>query len=153
MKNKNSLNRKAHFLGTKIRNLRKRNRLTMEDLSARCIKIDAESAPSVVLFVDDRKGKTHSQRRRFGGLLPTFFQKNVEWFLDDIPEEDAITPSKGSGGGISGMALEPNFLFLQRNTADRHSRNAFSNGHQRSTSSLTYSSRPIRNITKTIFPI
>ena len=29
--------RNAHFLGTKIRNLRKRNSLTMEDLSARCI--------------------------------------------------------------------------------------------------------------------
>ena len=47
MKKKNSLIRKGHFIGTKIRNIRKRNNLTMEDLSVRCIQIDAESAPSI----------------------------------------------------------------------------------------------------------
>ncbi len=110
MKNKNSLNRKAHFLGTKIRNLRKRNRLTMEDLSARCIKIDAESAPSVSYLSMIERGKRIPSEEVLE-VIASVFQKNVSWFLDDIPEEDAITPSKGSGGGISGMALEPNFLF------------------------------------------
>lgn len=110
MKNKNSLNRKAHFLGTKIRNLRKRNRLTMEDLSARCIKIDAESAPSVSYLSMIERGKRIPSEDVLE-VIASVFQKNVEWFLDDIPEEDAITPSKGSGGGINGMALEPNFLF------------------------------------------
>lgn len=110
MKSKNSLSRKAHFLGTKIRNLRKRNGLTMDDLSTRCIKIDAESAPSVSYLSMIERGK------RIPGedvleVIATVFQKNVEWFLDDIPEEEAITPAKGSGGGINGMALEPNFLF------------------------------------------
>ena len=33
MKSRNTLRRNTHFLGTKIRNLRKRNNLTLEDLS------------------------------------------------------------------------------------------------------------------------
>ena len=41
------LRRRAHFLGTKIKSLRKRNNLTLEDLSVRCVQVDAEAAPSV----------------------------------------------------------------------------------------------------------
>ncbi|MDX1489999.1 MAG: DUF3612 domain-containing protein [Pseudohongiellaceae bacterium] len=97
-------------MGTKIRNLRKRNGLTMEDLSSRCVKIDAESAPSVSYLSMIERGN------RIPGedvleVIASVFQKNVAWFLDDIPEEEAIIPAKGSGGGINGMALEPNFLF------------------------------------------
>ncbi|MGL4466859.1 MAG: DUF3612 domain-containing protein, partial [Plesiomonas shigelloides] len=44
-------------------------------------------------------------------VIATVFQKDVDWFLDDVPEESAITPDKGRRGGISGMALEPSFLF------------------------------------------
>ena len=110
MKNKNSLNRKAHFLGTKIRNLRKRNRLTMEDLSSRCIKLDPESAPSVSYLSMIERGKRVPSEEVLE-VIAEVFQKTVSWFLDDIPEEEAITPSKGSSGGINGMALEPNFLF------------------------------------------
>jgi transcriptional regulator with XRE-family HTH domain len=32
--------RKSHFLGTKLHALRKRNGLTLEELSARCIQLD-----------------------------------------------------------------------------------------------------------------
>ena len=39
--------RKSHFLGTKLRALRKRNGLTLEELSARCVQLDSQSAPSV----------------------------------------------------------------------------------------------------------
>ena len=39
--------RKSHFLGVKLRALRKRNGLTLEELSARCIQLDSRSAPSV----------------------------------------------------------------------------------------------------------
>ena len=38
---KQGLGRKAHFVGTKIKSLRKRNHLTLEDLSVRCVQIDA----------------------------------------------------------------------------------------------------------------
>ena len=47
MARKQGLRRKAHFLGTKIKSLRKRHNLTLEDLSVRCIQIDAEAGPSV----------------------------------------------------------------------------------------------------------
>ena len=40
---KQGLRRKTHFLGTKIKSLRKRNHLTLEDLSVRCVQIDAEA--------------------------------------------------------------------------------------------------------------
>ena len=51
------LRRKAHFLGTKIRSLRKRNNLTLEDLSVRCIQIDAAAAPSVSYLSMIENGK------------------------------------------------------------------------------------------------
>ncbi|MBQ4890327.1 DUF3612 domain-containing protein [Shewanella sp. MMG014] len=110
MRNEQSLMRKSHFLGTKIRNLRKRNHLTMEDLSARCIRVDSSSAPSVSYLSMIERGK----RVPSAGMLvviATVFQKDVDWFLDDMPEEQSITPEKGRRGGISGMPLEPSFLF------------------------------------------
>ncbi|ETX10668.1 MerR family transcriptional regulator [Marinomonas ushuaiensis DSM 15871] len=82
----------------------------MEDLSSRCIKVDAESAPSVSYLSMIERGKRIPSEDVLE-VIANVFQKEMDWFLDDIPEEDAITPSKGSGGGISGMALEPNFLF------------------------------------------
>ena len=52
-----SLIRQSHFLGTKIRNLRKNNHLTMEDLSARCVRINPEYAPSVSYLSMIERGK------------------------------------------------------------------------------------------------
>jgi hypothetical protein len=34
--------RQGHFLGAKLRALRKRNGLTLDELSARCVQIDAQ---------------------------------------------------------------------------------------------------------------
>lgn len=102
--------RKSHFLGTKIRNLRKRNHLTMEDLSARCVRVDADSAPSVSYLSMIERGKRVPSAGMMA-VIAAVFQKEVDWFLDDVPEEQAITPQKGRRGGISGMALEPSFLF------------------------------------------
>ena len=42
------LKRKAHFLGTKIKTLRKRNHLTLEDLSVRCVQVDADGVNALV---------------------------------------------------------------------------------------------------------
>ncbi|MGQ7844249.1 DUF3612 domain-containing protein [Granulosicoccus sp. 3-233] len=102
--------RNAHFLGTKIRNLRKRNNLTMDDLSARCVKVDAESAPSVSYLSMIERGKRHPSARMLS-VIAEVFQKDIRWFLDDVPDEAAIVPDKGSRGGMRGMALEPGFLF------------------------------------------
>lgn len=57
MSKPSGLRRKAHFLGTKIKSLRKRNNLTLEDLSVRCIQIDAENAPSVSYLSMIENGK------------------------------------------------------------------------------------------------
>ncbi|GAA0817614.1 DUF3612 domain-containing protein [Colwellia sp. D2M02] len=110
MKKDASLLRKSHFLGTKIRNLRKRNNLTLEDLSARCIRIDAYSAPSVSYLSMIERGKRTPSQEMLENLAEVF-QKPVEWFLDSEPEPSNITPTKGNHGGIVGMALEPNFLY------------------------------------------
>ena len=110
MKSTKSLSRKSHLLGTKIRNLRKRNNLTMEDLSARCVRVNPDSAPSVSYLSMIERGKRVPSEDMLS-VVASVFQKEVDWFLDDVPEEQAITPVKGSRGGISGMALEPSFLF------------------------------------------
>lgn len=110
MKNHTSLMRQSHFLGTKVRNLRKQHNLTLEDLSSRCVKVDAEIAPSVSYLSMIERGKRIPGKDMLG-LIATVFQKDVNWFMDDALPETAITPAKSGHGGISGMALEPGFLF------------------------------------------
>ncbi|NLS12055.1 DUF3612 domain-containing protein [Vibrio sp. SM6] len=105
-----SLIRQSHFLGTKIRNLRKNNHLTMEDLSARCVRIDPQYAPSVSYLSMIERGKRVPSPEMLG-VVAQVFQKELAWFLDDEPELQAITPNKGNRGGVNGMALEPSFLF------------------------------------------
>ncbi len=105
-----SLVRQSHFLGTKVRNLRKRNHLTMEDLSARCIRVSPEYAPSVSYLSMIERGKRVPSVEMLE-VIAEVFQKDPIWFLDDEPEQVDITPEKGNRGGISGMALEPSFLF------------------------------------------
>ncbi|MBX2885716.1 MAG: DUF3612 domain-containing protein [Granulosicoccus sp.] len=107
---KANLIRNAHFLGTKIRNLRKRNNLTMEDLSSRCVKISAENAPSVSYLSMIERGKRYPGEEMLE-VIASVFQKDVAWFVSDVPEDETTVPDKGSRGGISGIALEPSFLF------------------------------------------
>ncbi len=82
----------------------------MEDLSTRCIKINADAAPSVSYLSMIERGKRVPSEEMLD-VIAQVFQKKPEWFLDDMPEEDAITPEKGRRGGINGIALEPSFLF------------------------------------------
>jgi len=102
--------RNAHFLGTKIRNLRKRNNLTLDDLSARCLGIDREAAPSVSYLSMIERGKRQPSPLMLG-VIASVFQKPVDWFLDDAADDAATVPDRGSRGGTGGMALEPGFLF------------------------------------------
>lgn len=102
--------RNAHFLGTKVRNLRKRNNLTMEDLSARCMKIDVNGSPSVSYLSMIERGKRYPSEAMLG-VIAQVFEKDIQWFISDAPEGDELLPDKGRRGGIRGIALEPSFLF------------------------------------------
>lgn len=110
MKINKSLIRKSHFLGTKIRNLRKRNHLTIEDLSTRCIRLNPEAAPSVSYLSMIERGKRVPSIDMLE-VIAQVFQKELSWFLDAEAEEQDLVVAKSSKGGLIGMPLEPGFLF------------------------------------------
>src|ERR1700682_4090481 len=101
--------RQGHFLGTKLRSLRKRNGLTLDELSARCVQIDAAGAPSVSYLSMVETGKRVPSADMLG-LLAGVFGKNPTWFLDQNTEV-AATPARRPRGGLEAMPLEPAFLF------------------------------------------
>ena len=103
------LTRKAHFLGTKIRGLRKRNGLTLEDLSVRCVQLDAEHAPSVSYLSMIETGKRVPSEALMQ-VIAGVFQKDLGWFYDEVLEEEPLAAAS-DGGGLAGMPLEPSFLF------------------------------------------
>ena len=108
MSAKTGLKRRAHFLGTKIRSLRKRNNLTLEDLSVRCVQADPEAGPSVSYLSMIENGK-RTPSERLVAIIAEIFQKEPEWFFDESLEEESIDPAPEAA--ISGMPLEPGFLF------------------------------------------
>jgi transcriptional regulator with XRE-family HTH domain len=101
--------RNSHFLGAKLRALRKRNGLTLEELSARCIQLDSQSAPSVSYLSMIESGKRVPSEDVLG-LLSSLFQREPRWFLDGNPEIET-TAIKQRAGGAAGVPLEPAFLF------------------------------------------
>lgn len=101
--------RQSHFLGTKLRALRKRNGLTLEELSARCIQQNPEKAPSVSYLSMIESGKRVPSPEVLE-LLSALFQRDAAWFLDNNPEtESAVTEPRA--GAARGVPLEPAFLF------------------------------------------
>jgi len=101
--------RKGHFLGAKLRSLRKRNALTLEELSARCIQRDAELAPSVSYLSMIESGKRTPSQETLE-LLAEVFQRDPAWFLDESPDLELSLPAVPSGGAAR-IPLEPAFLF------------------------------------------
>jgi transcriptional regulator with XRE-family HTH domain len=51
------LPKQAHFLGAKLKTLRKRHGLTLDELSARCVQLDVEAAPSTSYLSMVENGK------------------------------------------------------------------------------------------------
>jgi transcriptional regulator with XRE-family HTH domain len=111
MANPRGLRRKAHFLGTKIKSLRKRNHLTLEDLSVRCVQIDAEAGPSVSYLSMIENGK-RVPSERLVHILADIFQKEVSWFFDESLDDGALDPGPKMTA-VTGMPLEPGFLFSE----------------------------------------
>jgi transcriptional regulator with XRE-family HTH domain len=105
------LGRKAHFVGTKIKSLRKRNRLTLEDLSVRCVQIDAAAGPSVSYLSMIENGKRVPSERLLT-IIADIFQKDLSWFYDEQLDDAAIDPAPVSAA-VAGLPLEPGFLFSE----------------------------------------
>ncbi|MGE3162205.1 MAG: DUF3612 domain-containing protein [Burkholderiales bacterium] len=101
--------RQSHFLGTKLRALRKRNGLTLEELSARCTQLDPRGAPSVSYLSMIESGKRIPSAEVLR-LVSTVFQREPGWFLDGNPEIEAAAPD-GRAGAAARVPLEPAFLF------------------------------------------
>lgn len=101
--------RKSHFLGTKLKALRKRNRLTLEELSARCTQLDAHAAPSVSYLSMIESGKRLPSAEVLK-LLSTLFQRQAGWFMDDSRDIETSAVEQRTGGA-AGVPLEPAFLF------------------------------------------
>jgi transcriptional regulator with XRE-family HTH domain len=101
--------RQGHFLGAKLRALRKRNGLTLDELSARCIQLDAAAAPSVSYLSMVETGKRVPSAATLE-ILAGIFSKEPRWFLDENTEIEA-TPARRERGGLAAMPLEPAFLF------------------------------------------
>jgi transcriptional regulator with XRE-family HTH domain len=100
--------RQGHFLGSKLRGLRKRHGLTLDELSARCVQLDADRAPSVSFLSMIETGKRVPSAPLLA-LLAAVFGKPQEWFLDRNAELE--TPIGTADAPAQGLPLEPAFLF------------------------------------------
>jgi len=104
-----NLIRKSHFLGAKFRNLRKRNSLTLQDVTSRCIQLNADVAPSVSYLSMIETGK-RTPSEDVLDLLATVFQKSPRWFLDENADLNSLRTDSRRGGQTR-IPLEPGFLF------------------------------------------
>lgn len=111
MTNERSIRRKAHFVGTKIRSLRKRNGLTLEDLSMRCLQADAKAGPSVSYLSMIENGRRVPSERLLQ-IIADIFQKDVTWFMDESLDVSALDTSPATAP-VTGMPFEPGFLFQE----------------------------------------
>src|ERR1700761_6196587 len=105
-----TLLRKGHFLGAKLRSIRKRNGLTLEELSSRCIQRDADNAPSVSYLSMIESGK-RAPSQELLALLAAVFQREPGWFLDENPDTELSLSTDEPRGGAARIPLEPAFLF------------------------------------------
>lgn len=105
----NTAQKKAHFLGTKIKSLRKQNGMTLEDLAYRCFQLDSKAAPSVPYLSLIENGRRNPSEKLLS-LLSELFNKEVSWFHDDSTE---LTEWKDSHPASlqNKITLEPGILF------------------------------------------
>ena len=99
--------RNSHLLGVKLKNIRKSNRLTLEDLSTRCSQIDPKAAPSVSYISMIENGKRLPSEDVLK-IIANVFQKDKAWFLDENLE---INIQSDEEEPIKNIPLEPGFLY------------------------------------------
>src|SRR2546429_176676 len=100
--------RKGHFLGTKLRSVRKRNGLTLEELSGRCTQRSPRRAPSVSYWSMIESGKRIPSAELLA-LVAAVSKRPPAWFMDE--SADPELPPPGPGGAAAPVPLEPAFLF------------------------------------------
>ena len=104
-----TLYRKSHLLGTKLKNIRKLNKLTLEDLSERCSQQSPKGAPSVSYLSMIENGKRLPSEEVLKQIA-VVFQKDSSWFMDEnldigLPESEVKTKKNKN------LPLEPRFLY------------------------------------------
>ncbi|HZN22785.1 MAG TPA: DUF3612 domain-containing protein [Burkholderiales bacterium] len=101
--------RNSHFLGAKLKTLRKTHRITLEDLSARCAHIAPQAAPSVSYLSMIESGRRNPSPEVLA-IIANVFQRKPEWFLDENAELAPVARDE-PGGGAARIPFEPSFLF------------------------------------------
>jgi transcriptional regulator with XRE-family HTH domain len=103
--------RPGRLLGSKLRALRKRNGLTLEELSQRCAQRDPRHAPSVSYLSMLETGK-RAPSPDVLDIIAAEFGKPASWFLDGaLRDGDAGEAPVADEASIHGTAFEPAFLF------------------------------------------
>ena len=102
--------RQGHFLGAKLRSLRKRNGLTLDELSARCVQIDAAECAVGVLSEHGGDRQTHALRRHARRCSPASSARTRAGFSTRT-RRSRPRRETARRGGLAAMPLEPAFLF------------------------------------------
>ena len=102
--------RKGHFLGAKLRTLRKRNGLTLEELSVRCIQRDAQRGPSVSYLSMIESGKRSPSPALLELLAGGVPARAGSGSSTRARELEPAAPT-AAGGAATRVPLEPAFLF------------------------------------------
>ncbi|MCZ8131492.1 MAG: DUF3612 domain-containing protein [Steroidobacteraceae bacterium] len=102
--------RPGRLLGSKLRALRKRNGLTLEELSQRCAQRDPRHAPSVSYLSMLETGK-RAPSPEVLAIVAAEFGKPSAWFLDGAVEPAAEPSATADDASIHGTPFEPAFLF------------------------------------------
>jgi transcriptional regulator with XRE-family HTH domain len=104
--------RNTRMLGSKLRSLRKTHGLTLEELSARCIQLDAQRAPSVS-YLSMIEGGKRVPSMDVLHLFSTVFQRDAGWFLDGSQDPAEAPAAPVRAGGAPPVPFEPAFLFTK----------------------------------------
>ena len=99
---------KTHFLGAKIKHLRKSNKMTLEDLAIRCYQIDSTSAPSISYLSLIENGQRNPSEKLLEAVCK-IFHRSKEWFFDQniiFSKDESLIENN-----FEHIQFEPSFLF------------------------------------------
>ena len=99
---------KTHFIGSKIKHLRKSNKMTLEDLTIRCYQADSNSAPSISYLSLIESGNRNPSENLLKSICQ-IFQKQKKWFYDHNLHNEKNNILNDTND--QKFHLEPNFLF------------------------------------------